>query len=50
MQEDLYRVSQDRSRQAPIRFCVELHAPSYPDTYILIWIMVPSNNDSLPST
>jgi hypothetical protein len=30
MQEDLYRVSQDRSRQAPVRFCVEFHAPSYP--------------------
>jgi hypothetical protein len=30
MQEDLYRVSQVRSRQAPVRFCVELHAPSYP--------------------
>jgi hypothetical protein len=29
MQEDLYRVSQDRSHQAPVRFCVELHAPSY---------------------
>jgi hypothetical protein len=50
MQEDLYRVSEDRSRQALVRFCVELHAPSYPDTYILIQMMVTSNNDSLSST
>jgi hypothetical protein len=50
MQEDLYRVSQDRSRQTPVRFYVELHAPSYSDTYILIRMMVPSNNDSMSST
>jgi hypothetical protein len=29
MQEDPYHVSQDRSRQASVRFCLELHAPSY---------------------
>jgi hypothetical protein len=30
MQEDLHRDSQDGSRQASVRFCVELHASSYP--------------------
>jgi hypothetical protein len=30
MQEDLHCVSQDESHQAPVRFCVVLHAHSYP--------------------
>jgi hypothetical protein len=31
MQEDLHHVSQVGSRQASVRFRVELHAPSYPE-------------------